>query len=206
MDSMGQLHAFISIVASLPPVGSGDLAQSLVPSDDVAAVTIVDRANHYEVRGTTAHELTAQMATLGPRQPSGKHAWGFTAWEVRTSYVLAPTPTRCAVADARVNIEIVTTLPRWIETRPVSWKLRRAWGRMLENMAHHESMHRGHGISAARNVAAALEAISPQPDCKEIERQARSILRREVAEARKFGEAFDLETDFGAKQGVHLGK
>jgi len=163
-----------------------------------------ERTEYYDVRGTTAEELTRQMARLGPPQPSGRRAWALTAWQIESKYTLVPGKSDCRLVEPRVTLDVLTTIPRWTDSGTGPGKLRVAWRKMLVAIVEHEQVHRTHAVGAAERTAELLARLAPHADCARMERQARIVLKREMASARKLSRAFDQETDFGALEGVSL--
>ena len=53
-----------------------------------AGSLIRESVEYYPVRGKTATELTASMASNGPRHPRGRNAWGLTEWQMHLHYQL----------------------------------------------------------------------------------------------------------------------
>ena len=177
----------------------GFIGTTIAPA---GAVEIRDRIEFYEVQGSTAYELAAGMARWGPQQPSGRRAWAFTAWELRSTYELVAGADGCRLAGIGVTLDVVTTLPQWrAEGRP-SWQLRARWQRMMSSIRKHEEVHKAHALDAARRTAASLATLPVQPECSNAERHARSMLAHEVKRARQLSRTFDHATDFGAHEGV----
>lgn len=179
-------------------------ALAFTPTALASTVDIRDRTTYYEVNGTTARELTAAMHASGPRHITGRRAWGYTSWEIQTDYALTPTEQGCQLADPRASLDVVTTFPHWHVKGSPHPRLRLLWKKMFSHMVRHERVHREHAIDAAKRTVSGLAALPHQPDCRQAEKQAKAILRREVTHARQLSRAFDDETDFGARTGVRL--
>jgi predicted secreted Zn-dependent protease len=169
-----------------------------------AHVEIEERTQHFEIRGATAEELVRQMRTLGPRKSATRRAWGLTTWELGMEYVLVPEREGCRVSDARVRLQIVTTLPKWRSVGRPSQQLRADWRDMLANLARHERTHRDHGVLAAKTAAAGLSALPLQQDCAAARREAGQVLRNAMFRSRQLSVQFDRDTHFGAIDGVTL--
>lgn len=163
-----------------------------------------ERIEQYDVRGATAEELTRQMTRLGPQQPSGRRAWALTAWQIESKYTLVPGKSDCRLAEPRVILDVTTTVPRWTDSGTGPGKLRVAWRKMFASIVEHEQVHKAHAVGAAERTAELLAGLAPHTDCARMERQARLVLKREMANAGKLSRAFDQETDFGAREGVSL--
>lgn len=169
------------------------------------AIEVIDRTEYYEVRGNTADGLARDMAAKGPQHPTGRRAWGYTDWRVNSTYVLVPRDRGCELGDVRVQLTVVTTLPRWVPSGvPAHPRLKRDWTRLLARIAEHEDTHRAHGLEAAALAEQRIASIPLQKDCATAEKSARRALRVSVLELTAVSRAFDRETDFGRRQGVGL--
>lgn len=136
-----------------------------------AAPKISEVTQTYSVGATTATALKREMRRKGP-----KGFWGLTRWDIRW------TPT------CKVTARIVYTLPRHENPGAMSPTLRRAFERMVANLAAHERLHGEHGKRAAIEID-------------------RAGCRGALAIIRKYNEAdriLDRRTQHGATQGVQL--
>lgn len=167
-------------------------------------VEVVDRDQTYAVDANSAEGLAAQMAERGPQHPFGRRAWAYTAWELRAPYTLERGKAACRIGETRVVLVVTITLPAWTPHRPAPHTLRSAWARMRRKAGEHEAVHRTHGIEAAHDAASRIAAIEPDGNCITLERAVRSALRAAIRAAGDRSRAFDLETNYGQRQGVRL--
>lgn len=172
----------------------------------VGAVPVerIERRLHYIVNAADAPGLAREMAERGPQHPTGRRAWAYTAWELRSRYALEREGRNCRLLDPAVVLEVRTTLPRWEPKAVASSRLRSSWRRMLDRATAHEEEHRLHALDAARAAAIAIAAVPDRGDCRAIEAQVRAALRRASAEAMRRSRVFDRTTDYGRLQGVRL--
>ena len=195
-------HAAGAVVVSAPLLALVAMTASAVAL--AQDIEIKERTVYYAVQGTSASQLGAQMATRGPADRFGRRAWGFTAWEVRTTYALTPTDRGCVIEQPHAHVDIVTTLPVWRKSAGASWPLRSRWRKMLVSLIRHEATHREHALLAARTATAELERTPVQPTCGDAETRARQVLRAAVLQSRRLSLEFDRDTRHGARQGVRL--
>jgi predicted secreted Zn-dependent protease len=158
-----------------------------------AQVEIEEQRQHFEIRGATAEELVRQMRALRPRKSAARRAWGLTTWDLSMEYVLVPEREGCRVSDARVRLEIATTLPKWRSIGRPSQQLRADWRDMLANLERHERTHRDHGVLAANAAAAGLSALPLQHDCAAARREAGQVLRNAMSASRQLSRQFDRD-------------
>lgn len=179
-------------------------AASHAAPPDAPDVEIIERTQHYLVKGATAHSLNTQVRTVGPLTSTGRRVWGLTHWEVHARYAAIPGPTGCRLERPRTQLAITTTLPKWRSTAGANRALRAQWRDLLTNLIEHELTHCAGGLLAARRAAAGLHHLGEQPDCAVLDREVRSLLRQTVGASRKLSLAYDRETQFGASEGVRL--
>lgn len=167
-------------------------------------VHVTDRTEYYVVRGADAATLVREMAERGPQHPTGRRAWAYTAWELRSRYALERHGRACRLLDPEIVLDVTVTLPRWEPQAPAPARLRSAWRRMLDKATAHERVHRLHGIEAAHAAAAAVADVPATGDCSDLERRLRSAVRRAIGAATQRSRVFDRETDYGRRAGVRL--
>ncbi len=191
--------------ARLACIVAGMVAWPVATGATPVPVEIVERSAQYLVHGHDGNALAREMAERGPQHPTGRRAWAYTAWELRSRYALERDGRHCRLLEPTVVLDVVTTMPRWEPKGVVPMRLRATWLRMLDKAADHERVHRRHGVEAAHAAAAALAAVPASGDCALIERQVRSALRRASSDALRRSRIFDRETDYGRLGGVRLG-
>jgi len=155
----------------------------------------------YEIHGTTARELTQQMVTLGPPDGDGRRFAANTRWTVRWTYPYARSARGCTTGPVRTDVTVKIVLPHWIPVRP---QLETEWVRFSRALRHHEDGHREIGVEAAREIAAALVRLEPQPTCEALETAADSLGERLLQEARNRDKRYDRETNHGQTQGARM--
>lgn len=165
---------------------------------------VVDRTEHYRLQATDGPGLWREVVERGPQHPTGRRALAYTAWELGARYATRADPDGCRLLDARVRLEVVTTLPDWRPAGPTGGRLRGNWRRMLAHASAHEAEHRRHALDAARAAAVAIAAIAAGPGCAEVERRVRATLRHATGEAERRSRRFDRETDHGRRGRVPL--
>jgi predicted secreted Zn-dependent protease len=149
----------------------------------------------YTVSGLSAATLNRALLREGPTV-RGRRAHGLTEWRVSWSYVPLQRGSTCSSSHPRVDVSIVTTLPRWPELSEASERLARDWSLFLERLRHHESEHQDIAMKSGRALLSVLEGLEAV-DCERLqavaERAAAGLAsRQEALHAR-----FDVSSDYG---------
>jgi predicted secreted Zn-dependent protease len=156
----------------------------------------------YEVDGSTREELIRELRTKGPRA-DGRNVWGRHEWRMRWRFQYAPDGPFCRMTGVRVDLESVTTLPRWRTRHRADPDLVRSWDAMIEALRVHENGHRDIAYRAARDVDRTLRRIS-EPDCSFISSRANRAAQDILERYREINRRYDADTRSGAAQGVTL--
>jgi len=147
------------------------LVAGFVWTPALAAPQITETTKTYNVSETTARGLRSEMRNKGP-----KGFWGYTRWDIRW------TP------GCRVSARIVYTLPQHSNPEALPDRTRRAFDRMVANLAAHERLHGQNGINAAHEISRA--------NCK----GGAAIIRK----YNRADKELDRRTNHGARDGVTL--
>ncbi len=152
-----------------------------------------ERSRTFVVLGSCATQVSASLDVAGPVRAGTRHA-AYTEWSVTWRLGRAGT----VVGDATVDLEIETTLPRWIATRAADPALVAAWDLFVQGLAAHEAGHRAIAIEAAATVHRALAALGGRPFDADLERDARRTVDALIDAARADELHYDRETAGGA--------
>lgn len=165
---------------------------------------IRESVEYYPVRGKTATELTASMASNGPRHPRGRNAWGLTEWEMRLHYELEQANGQCQLRNPQIELTLRIVLPQWRTTAGAAPGLRQQWQQAQRQIIAHELEHRRHAHLATADAQRQLLQLPPAPSCALADRQAQVVLRTASQQARRASLQFDLDSDYGARSGIGL--
>lgn len=165
---------------------------------------IRESVEYYPVRGKTATELTASMASDGPRHPRGRNAWGLTEWQMHLHYQLEQADGQCHLRDPRLELSLRIVLPQWRATAGAASGLRRQWQQAQRQIIGHELEHRRHAHQAAKQAQHQLQQLPAADNCAQLDRQTQTILRQASQLARQTSLQFDLASDYGARNGIGL--
>ncbi len=110
---------------------------------------------YYDITGSTAEELRAQMDIQGAIDPQG-HRWdAFTQWFFRWNWPGYGTRS-CQLNRAVVSYKIEVKFPRWIESVPTLPRVAADWENFVHALAQHE---KGHVDIILRNHQLVADAV-----------------------------------------------
>jgi len=183
-------------------------ADVVVPGDAMRAasepVRIDERVEYYRIEGRDLSALATQMKQHGPLHGSnGRRSAGVTHWEVAWSHRSQMQADGCRLVDLDVHVDIRVTLPRWEGDRGNSRSVRE-WRRFFASLELHEATHRQHGRDAAVAVRDALWTVPVHPTCAQLERALDRAARRQLRRYAALTRRYDMQTGFGASEGVRL--
>lgn len=169
-----------------------------------SASRITETVEYYPIHGSSAAELTEQMASHGPRHPRGRNAWGLTEWEMRLHYELEQANGQCQLRNPQIELTLRIVLPQWRATAGAAPGLRQQWQQAQRQIIDHELEHRRHAHQAAAHAQQQLLQQPAAGNCAQADRSAQAILRDASGRARRASLQFDMATDYGARNGIRL--
>lgn len=166
-----------------------------------APVTPVDTAisshlNTYEIQGSTAEELRAQMNRLGPEGYDG-----YTRWQVDWRYDYARSRGKCAISNSKVTTDINITLPHWDGANAPA-QLQQRWKQFRTALERHEEQHALHGRMAAGAIAKMLEDAPSFANCEALEGYVDREGKRIIQKHNRLDAEYDRTTQHGRTEGV----
>ncbi len=155
---------------------------------------------YYDVHGTTARELVAEMRRLGPKTETGAIFFGEThsplRWEWKTRHD-GPT---CTASDVGVYVRSDITLPRWSPPADAPPALIEQWKQFLAALETHEIGHKDISARAARDVLTAIRRLNTM--CTSFSVEAKRVTDGIVTRLRIEQATYDAQTRHGATQGA----
>lgn len=157
----------------------------------------------YDVRGTTAAELRADIARLGPMSDGTRHQ-GVTNWRITWQTVTTAEGGKCTAAAANISYTVEIVIPRWANEVGAPQSLSTSWRTYLTGLLHHEHGHRDIAEGGVSEVREALKNPVTQTTCPAaaaaLNAAGKAIVDKTGAKQRQY----DKDTDHGRGQGVRL--
>jgi len=180
-------------------------SRSLQPQHEIPSrVQVKEKFEYYEIDGTTADELRAQMKRNGTTWNDGKVYAALTTWDIRYHYDIAPANGGYALNSINTAVDIVIHLPKLVPSAGTPEQLVSSWNSYLEHLKTHEFGHRDIAIGVGREIYQALSALGSSASKAELDRRAQNLLRAKFRQLKENQIAYDQETRHGKAQGAVL--
>jgi predicted secreted Zn-dependent protease len=166
-----------------------------------AGVTADETQTEYDVSGTTAAALAAEMNTKGPRLPNGTVLKHYTEWNIEWKFDRTKMGATCKLSNPRVTLKDKIIMPRWIAPAGASPELVAKWDAFRKAAATHEATHRGIAAGAAASIALAIPQTSA-PNCAAAEANANANAKMMIANALEAEKQPDAKTHHGEVEGA----
>lgn len=167
-----------------------------------AAPKVSEIDQHYEIRGSSARQLRAQMSVLGTKWSDGKVYDARTDWHVRWNHGYRRSKSGCSIASVRTTVSVTYTYPKWVDRLSGPAHLRAKWDNYMAALTQHERGHRDIAVDAAERIEQAIASLGPMKSCDELGKAANTLGHRIVDEYKRKEVDYDRETAHGRSQGA----
>ena len=114
---------------------------------------------YYEIEGATREEIYDQTRKLGPVLSNGDRVDAVKSDRIFWKLFCRSGRKSFAINIDSFGIEVTITLPKWKAPKNASKKLRNDWKRYMQEVKHHELVHRDISYSWARSFLRALKFL-----------------------------------------------
>lgn len=165
-----------------------------------SAVHMNRRTDHYDVRGTTAEEIHAEMRRRGPRGDDRVY-FGRTAWDARWELTYAERSGSCRMRRADVWINVEQTLPRWQPEGRAKAALAQQWDAFLHALRRHEDGHEALAEQAGYEILRQINNLEAAT-CVVLKQKAHALARAALRRGLEANKRYDARTRHGRTEGV----
>jgi predicted secreted Zn-dependent protease len=162
------------------------------------------RIEYFDLQGSTARELRADLSRLGPVGETGVRGDGYTEYQIAWRFSMALNDGVCSAQEVAVDLAVTMQLPRWHPPASTSSELRDTWRRFSVDLRKHEDGHHKIARSAAKAVKRRLKADIKAPSCEALKTRMNTVATDVLREYREKQHEYDLETDYGRAKGTRL--
>jgi predicted secreted Zn-dependent protease len=162
------------------------------------------RIEHFEVRGSTARELRADLSRVGPVGETGIRGDAYTEYRIAWRFSMTSDAGVCRAHGIEVDLDVRMMLPRWNPPRGAGAALVDTWNRFSAHLRKHEDGHHRIAKAAAQEVRRALRSSAQARDCRALEASLNARANEVLRRYRESQADFDRETDFGRASGIRL--
>jgi predicted secreted Zn-dependent protease len=133
-----------------------------------ANVGIKEVNSNYELRGTTTKEIHENILKNAPHE-EGNIVDAETKESVTFALGYKTEEGTCRIASDQVNLDIISTFPRWVDQERATNETRRAWESYSNALRGHEDGHKAIAVKAANAIDALIHAEQGASTCASIE-------------------------------------
>lgn len=162
------------------------------------------RIEYFDLHGSTARELRANLSRIGPVGETGIRGDGYTEYRIAWRFSMSLKDRACSAQDVEVDLAVTMQLPRWDPPAGVSPELRQTWERFSDDLRKHEDGHHKIARSAAKAVKRKLKRQSEAASCEALKSRMNDAATGVLREYRAKQQEYDLETDYGRAKGTKL--
>lgn len=163
-----------------------------------------ENLDYYDIDGTTASELRAQMKHNGTKWNDGKVYAALTTWDIRYHYDVKAVDGRFVPDNVSTSVDVDIHMPRLAASARTAGPLLAAWKSYETNLKTHEMGHRNIAVAIGEELNERLAAL-PSCDSKaELDRKAHALVREVFGKLQKEQLAYDDATHHGKLQGAVL--
>jgi predicted secreted Zn-dependent protease len=189
---------------SMLPLGRAAAVAGLCSIAAVAQARDTFRIEYFDIRGSTARELRADLSRVGPVGETGIRGDGYTEYRIAWRFTMTAKGGSCRAHDVEVDLDVRMMLPRWNPPPGVSARLIDTWDRFSDVLREHEDGHYRIAIAAAQEVRRKLKSRGKARDCRALEARMNATANEVLREYREKQAAFDRDTDYGRAEGARL--
>ena len=178
------------------------LGSALAASSGIRAETIESvEYRYYQISPQSPWAIKPELMRNSPIRDRRGSFNGHTDWYIDWYFQPVAGPAGCQLADIKVNVRVVHTLPALSEYVTDKQTID-VFNRFSEALAKHEKNHGNNGLEAAREIDKAFSELPPQRDCRYLTRMAeetgKAIVQKYI---QKDGE-YDYMTRNGETEGA----
>jgi predicted secreted Zn-dependent protease len=188
-----RLSLFAIVALTACASGTGKPALDEFPP----GVTGGAEVTYYDIQGSTAPQLVAEMRRLGPQ--SGQY-FGETQSPLRWSWRTKSNAVNCTLTAVSVRMRSDVTLPRWTPPKDTLPGLVAQWNQFIAGLETHEVGHKDIAARGAKDILHKLQTLSAP--CATMSEEAKRVTADIVARMRVEQIAYDTDTRHGATQGA----
>lgn len=152
---------------------------------------------YYDIKGSTAPQLVAEMRKLGPQD--GRY-FGETHSPLRWTWRTRNNGVNCTLTAVSVRMRSDVTLPRWTPPKDTLPGLATQWNQFIAALETHEVGHKNIAARGAKDILHKLQTLSAP--CASMSNEANRMTADIVTRMRAEQVAYDAETRHGATQGA----
>jgi predicted secreted Zn-dependent protease len=199
----GGMKAAVMILTLVSAGALGCVAPSVIQYQRRGGIDVDDHVEYYDIHGKTLRDIRIDAHANGP--VSRDTTWfAVTHYQIHWTYSYYRQPTLCRLTNVKMMVDIIVTLPRWVDSSDVDPAAVYWWANSSENVRTHEAHHVQLAVDGASEIRSLL-VRSTSSDCTLLARstneEAAVILRRVAQQQQEFDHASHHGTVLPARAG-----
>ena len=154
---------------------------------------------YYPIVAETPQELDKQLSLNNRNGYSAD-----TKWTINTRYRFKNTNFSCLLDDFKVELEIIHTMPEWINKSNASIELQTLWDAWYSNLLKHEENHGFHGQQAYNDIKQSLYVSHRANNCAQLTTNLKVLVDRILFKYTQEDKYYDQRTNHGESEGASI--
>lgn len=180
-------------------------ALALAPELATAEPKVTEKTNFYDLTGTTAEAVRADVRQKGPLGQNNRRFVGLTYTYVRYRFWYDGDNEACRVTNVVTEVDVTFTMPQWIDRDKATPDLQAKWDRFIAALWVHERGHRDIGVEIARDIEKAITDLGRLGKCSTDFRDfIQGLAKVYLDDIQPRHDKYDRDTGHGRTQGAGL--
>jgi S1-C subfamily serine protease/predicted secreted Zn-dependent protease len=176
---------------------------SLAPVQPVlTGPTATERFDYYDISGSTAQELRADLNLKRPADSTGARYDHVTRWSIKWKYLYEAAGERCAIGKVSTTVDVTITFPRLKKTESTPAQVLQSFDRYTEKLLLHARAFRQNAIDTAEKIDRGIRSLPPHRTCDELGKQANSLGYSLIIAAKQWDSDYNRRTQYGRTLGA----
>ena len=174
----------------------------LPPSAALAETETRINTVYYQVEGSTAEDIWADVIAKSPVKHNVKQHVAYTRWRVNWQFWWYDHGSSCEISKVKTKLDVTYTLPRLKQNASTPQSVTAHWGKYYAALLDHEQGHKGLGVKAAIEIENQLLNMGPRHSCEQLELDANTMGRNVIDKYSQQEKEYDRSTNHGLNTGA----
>lgn len=180
-------------------------ALALLPEPAAAEPKVTEKANFYDLAGTTAEAVRTDVRTKGPLGQGNRRFVGLTYTYVRYRFLYDGDEEVCRVTNVTTEVDVTFTMPKWVDRDKAPPELQAKWDRFIAALWVHERGHRDIGVGVAQDIEKQISNLGRLGKCStEFRDFIQGLAKVYLDQIQPRHDKYDRDTGHGRTQGAGI--
>ncbi|HHO59699.1 MAG TPA: DUF922 domain-containing protein [Thiotrichales bacterium] len=169
----------------------------------IAAPVETVQTIHYAIAPATPYDILRQLNWRSPIRGNNAIYHGNTDWNIKWRFTTQQQQGVCRIRDIHTTVTVTYTLPV-LDKSVTDQNTIARFEKFSKALEKHEHNHGRNGLTAAKEIDDALQALKPQASCRQLEQTANRIGRGIVSKYSAIDDDYDRRTQNGRTEGAFI--